>query len=234
LVGANFQRRHFRPEIINLLDEFIFFEQLSLPQINAIVGLQLDQVRRSAHGQDIESPFSDGLVDRLAQVGYKPEYGAREPRRQIRRQVETKLAKAMLGGTLHADGAVTCDYDAGHYEVIFARQPLPAMEKAAADAELRGSHSVIDRTLEAGKADRVRMPKGVPPHGKMPRLSVYSPAAAARRGRPEVLRRTHPALAADVGAMRSPSASGVTAIESRSGTGFSMCLIAPDYNKLNG
>jgi ATP-dependent Clp protease ATP-binding subunit ClpC len=55
-------------------------------------------------GQGIALEFDESLVDHLAEVGYQPEYGARELRRQVRSLVETKLANALLKGDLSPTG----------------------------------------------------------------------------------------------------------------------------------
>ena len=55
-------------------------------------------------GQGIALEFDESLVDHLAEVGYQPEYGARELRRQVRPLVETKLANALLKEDLSPTG----------------------------------------------------------------------------------------------------------------------------------
>ena len=90
-------RGHFRPEFLNRLDEVIVFESLSSKaQIEDIVRLQLERVKRAAHAQDIYLHIDDSLVGHLAEEAYQPEFGARELKRQIRQQLETRLATAML------------------------------------------------------------------------------------------------------------------------------------------
>jgi ATP-dependent Clp protease ATP-binding subunit ClpC len=94
----NVLRRHLRPEFLNRIDEIVVFHALDRDQIREIVGLQLERVKRTARGQGITLEFDESLVDHLAEVGYQPEYGARELRRRIRGLVETALASAMLSG----------------------------------------------------------------------------------------------------------------------------------------
>ncbi|HEX8794185.1 MAG TPA: AAA family ATPase, partial [Polyangiaceae bacterium] len=77
-------RQHFRPEFVNRLDEVIVFHALNRDDIRAIVQLQLERVRRMARGQGVELAFEDSLVDHLTEVGYRPEFGARELKRRIR------------------------------------------------------------------------------------------------------------------------------------------------------
>ncbi len=105
-------RGHFRPEFLNRLDEVIVFESLSKAQIEDIVRLQLERVKRAAHAQDIYLHIDDSLVGHLAEEAYQPEFGARELKRQIRQQLETRLATAMLKGEVKEGETVTFFYDA--------------------------------------------------------------------------------------------------------------------------
>ena len=94
----NVLRRYLRPEFINRIDEIIVFHALDRKQIRDIVGLQLERVKRIAHGQGLTGEIDNSLIDHLADVGYRPEFGARELRRQIRSLIETRLASAVLRG----------------------------------------------------------------------------------------------------------------------------------------
>lgn len=91
-------RAHFRPEFINRWDEVIVFRPLDNEELENIVRLQLASVRQMALGQNVDLVFSDEAIKWFARHGYKPEYGARELKREIRYELENKLAKAMLNG----------------------------------------------------------------------------------------------------------------------------------------
>jgi len=104
-------RRYLRPEFLNRIDEIIVFHALDRAQIRDIVGLQLERVKRLARGQGLTLEFDQSLVDYFAEVGYQPEFGARELRRQIRSQLETLLANAMLKGDIEEGDKVTFSYD---------------------------------------------------------------------------------------------------------------------------
>ncbi|MBX3492643.1 MAG: ATP-dependent Clp protease ATP-binding subunit [Parvibaculum sp.] len=106
-------RGHFRPEFLNRLDEIIVFQSLTRDEIRQIVLLQLNRVKRTAASQGVEITFDDSLVDTLVAEGYRPEYGAREIKRQIRSLVETRLARAMLGGEVMQGDAIRVGWDAG-------------------------------------------------------------------------------------------------------------------------
>jgi ATP-dependent Clp protease ATP-binding subunit ClpC len=127
-------QQHFRPEFLNRLDEIIIFEALSKAQIREIVTLQLERVRRTASAQDIELVFDDSLVDHLAATGYKPRFGARELKRQIRQGLETVLAKQMLGGDVKEGDRVTCAWDEAQGKVVLTATPAASKDVTAKDA----------------------------------------------------------------------------------------------------
>ena len=104
-------RQHFRPEFLNRIDEIIIFESLDKEQIEEIVYLQLEKVKRLARGQGIEITFDNSVVKQLAKIGYLPEYGARELRRQIKNEIENRLAKEILKGTISEGSTVTVSFD---------------------------------------------------------------------------------------------------------------------------
>jgi ATP-dependent Clp protease ATP-binding subunit ClpC len=115
-------RAHFRPEFLNRIDEIIIFHALDRAQIRNIVDLQLDRVKRSAHGQGVELEIDPSLVDHLATVGFRPEYGARELRRLIRSDLETGLARALLASEISRGDRVVARWDGAQNKAIFDRQ----------------------------------------------------------------------------------------------------------------
>ena len=104
-------RQRFRPEFLNRLDEVIVFEALEKEQIEQIVNLQLERVKRMARGQGIEITFESSVIKQLAKIGYLPEFGARELRRQIKSEIENRLAKEILKGTISEGSVVKVTYD---------------------------------------------------------------------------------------------------------------------------
>lgn len=104
-------RDFFRPEFLNRIDEIIVFEALDEGQIEQIVKLQLERIKRTARGQGVELNFDDSVVKHLAKIGYLPEYGARELRRQIKSEIENRLAKEILKGEIGEGSVVVVSYD---------------------------------------------------------------------------------------------------------------------------
>jgi hypothetical protein len=70
-------------KFINRIDEIIVFHALGRNEIRSIVQLQLERVKRTAHGQGVELIVDPPLVEHFAAAGFQPELGARELRRRI-------------------------------------------------------------------------------------------------------------------------------------------------------
>jgi ATP-dependent Clp protease ATP-binding subunit ClpC len=119
-------RGHFRPEFLNRIDEIIVFHALGKEEIRHIVGLQLDRVARSAASQGVTLTFDQTLIDHFAEEGYKPEFGARELKRLIRSELETALAREMLGGGIGKGDHASARWDDKAERVVFERQEPPA------------------------------------------------------------------------------------------------------------
>ncbi|MBN3766151.1 AAA family ATPase [Burkholderia sp. Ac-20365] len=129
----NVLRQHFRPEFLNRIDDIILFKSLGRDETRHIVRLQLEHVSRLASSQDIELAFDDSIVDHLATQGYRPEFGARELRRQIQQQIENQLAREMLNGDVKEGMRIVCRYDVDKKLVTFGpaagdKQPEPVAE----------------------------------------------------------------------------------------------------------
>jgi ATP-dependent Clp protease ATP-binding subunit ClpC len=105
-------RQFFKPEFLNRLDEILIFEALSREHIKDIVNLQLQRVSRLARGQGIELTFDESVVNRLADIGYQPEYGARELKRRIKSEIENKLATEILSGNISEGANLKISYNA--------------------------------------------------------------------------------------------------------------------------
>lgn len=109
--------RYFKPEFINRIDDIIVFHSLTKEQIKEIVKLQLERVRRTAHAQGLSLTFAESIVDHLAEVGFKPEYGARELKRKIRSEIEIKLASALLTRKVQEGDSLKITFDQGSQTV---------------------------------------------------------------------------------------------------------------------
>ena len=115
-------RQHFRPEFLNRIDDIILFHALTKEQIRLIVQLQLERVKRTARGQEIELEFANAALDRLADVSYIPEFGARELKRKIQTEIETPLAREILSGNITTGDTILVDFEKQSGKMTFTKQ----------------------------------------------------------------------------------------------------------------
>ncbi|MCD7927388.1 MAG: AAA family ATPase, partial [Oscillospiraceae bacterium] len=119
-------RRTFRPEFLNRLDELIIFHQLDQGQIVQIARRMLEETGYRLDKLGIRLTVSDAAVDRLAQEGFDPAYGARPLRRIIRAQVEDRLAELLLQGELTRGGQAQVDCQEEEIVIKSKREEQPA------------------------------------------------------------------------------------------------------------
>ncbi|MBT9139834.1 MAG: Chaperone protein ClpB 1 [Dehalococcoidia bacterium] len=104
-------RRHFRPEFLNRIDEIVLFKPLTLEETKQIVDLQLALLLRRLAERSISLTLTGEARDFIAQAGYDPVYGARPLKRYLQREVETVLARKLIGGEIADGDSVTLDTD---------------------------------------------------------------------------------------------------------------------------
>ncbi|SFN60613.1 ATP-dependent chaperone ClpB [Mycetocola miduiensis] len=114
-------RSHFRPEFLNRIDEIVLFKPLTFAEIERIVDLQLDELRERLAEQRITLEATEQARRYLAEQGFDPAYGARPLRRYISREVETRVARALLRGDLPEDSTIVIDLADGELTVLPGR-----------------------------------------------------------------------------------------------------------------
>lgn len=95
---------HFRPELLNRIDDVVLFKPLQMSEIRAIVDLLLNSLRTRLADRRITLSVTDAAKTWLGKKGYDPVYGARPLKRVIQRELETKLGRRLIAGEI-ADGS---------------------------------------------------------------------------------------------------------------------------------
>ncbi|MCE0734063.1 ATP-dependent chaperone ClpB [Halomonas sp. G15] len=102
---------HFRPELINRIDEVVVFHALGQEQIQAIAGIQLDRLRARLAEHELSLEVSDAAMAQLAVVGFDPVFGARPLKRAIQARIENPLAQDLLAGKFSPGDVIRVDAD---------------------------------------------------------------------------------------------------------------------------
>ena len=113
----NALRQHLRPEFVNRIDEVIEFQALSQAEIAQVVTLQLQRVEKMLTAQGFAISWTPAAVEKLAQLGYDPQFGARPVKRAIQEHVLNALSRALLSETVSRDKPITIDAENG--EIVF-------------------------------------------------------------------------------------------------------------------
>lgn len=93
-------KRSFRPEFLNRIDELIVFHSLEKKHIREIITLMADQLKKRLSEQGIDFELTEAAKDKITDLGFDPEYGARPLRRALQKQVEDRLSEELLKGTI--------------------------------------------------------------------------------------------------------------------------------------
>ena len=97
-------RLHFRPEFLNRVDDIILFKPLTLEEIEKIVDLLANDLRKRLQSRQITLELTEPARRFIAQAGFDPVYGARPLKRFIARELETRLGRSLIKGEI-LDGA---------------------------------------------------------------------------------------------------------------------------------
>ncbi|HEX4220302.1 MAG TPA: ATP-dependent chaperone ClpB [Acidimicrobiales bacterium] len=102
-------RTRFRPEFLNRVDDVVVFKPLTLPEIERIVALLMDELRQRIGQRGVELSVTEEALRYIAKSGYDPAYGARPLRRYIAHHVENRIGRALLGAQVGPGTVIRID-----------------------------------------------------------------------------------------------------------------------------
>ncbi len=98
-----------RPEFLNRIDEIVLFTPLDKKEIQEIVDLQVNSVRKMLAANGVKLEVTKPALELLAEDGYDPEFGARPVKRTIQRLVLNQLSKDILAQKVNRDKPIRID-----------------------------------------------------------------------------------------------------------------------------
>lgn len=105
--------KHFSPEFVNRIDETVVFHPLQKEQIRGIAEIQIGLLNKRLCNNDLALQASPAVLDRIAEIGYDPVYGARPLKRAIQNWIENPLAQQVLQGDYVAGDIIAVDVNIG-------------------------------------------------------------------------------------------------------------------------
>jgi ATP-dependent Clp protease ATP-binding subunit ClpB len=91
---------HFKPEFLNRIDDTCFFTPLSLEDVKEIIVKMTHQLVKRLEEQEIKLEIAESAKTWIAKNAYEPAYGARPLKRYLTREIETPLAKLIIGNKI--------------------------------------------------------------------------------------------------------------------------------------
>jgi ATP-dependent Clp protease ATP-binding subunit ClpB len=97
---------HFRPEFVNRIDEIVVFHGLDEKHIGSIARIQLHVLEQRLAKMDMKLVVDDSALQKIAEAGFDPVYGARPLKRAIQQEIENPLSKMILEGRFGPKDAI--------------------------------------------------------------------------------------------------------------------------------
>ncbi|WP_333820441.1 ATP-dependent chaperone ClpB [Ohtaekwangia sp.] len=102
-------KKSVRPEFVNRIDEIIMFRPLSRKDVRKIVDIQVNLVCKRLEESGIKLEITESARERIAKLGFDPQFGARPLKRVMQREILNELSKQILAGKVHKDSVILVD-----------------------------------------------------------------------------------------------------------------------------
>lgn len=99
-------RSHFKPEFLNRIDDIVIFGQLTRKEIEKIIDVQLEKLRKNLAERGITIILEDSAKALLSEEGYDPTFGARPLKRAIQTLIQNPLAIKLLNGEIRSGSII--------------------------------------------------------------------------------------------------------------------------------
>lgn len=118
-------RQAFKPEFVNRLDDIVVFSALSEQELAEIVNLYIDRLSARLHERRLQLGVTPDARTWLAERGYDPLYGARPLRRLMQKEIDDRLARALLAGEVRDGDTVVVGLAPDGESLTVARAEVP-------------------------------------------------------------------------------------------------------------
>ena len=102
---------HFRPELLNRIDELVVFHSLNKEHVRKIADVQLLRLHNRLQEHSLSLQLTDAAKNLVVEEGFDPVYGARPLKRSIQRNLENPLAQELLAGHFLPDEIILADVE---------------------------------------------------------------------------------------------------------------------------
>ena len=104
-------RGHFRPEFLNRLSDVVLFKPLTIEEIKAVVERLVSELGQRLAERRLRLDISAAACEHIARSGFDPVYGARPLKRFLEREIETRIARYLIAGSIRDDSQIIVDIE---------------------------------------------------------------------------------------------------------------------------
>jgi len=105
-------RKHFKPELLNRIDDIVIFHSLDNSHFYRIAKKMMNELAERLRKQEITLEVDDSVINYILEAGTDPLFGARPLKRFIQREIETKIARELIKGDIMPDTTIFLEMDA--------------------------------------------------------------------------------------------------------------------------
>lgn len=110
-------RKHFKPELLNRIDDIVIFHALDNSHFYGIAKKMLGELGQRMKGQQLDLAVDDSVIDYIIEAGTDPVFGARPLKRFIQREIETKIARELIKGEIDANATLHLAMEDGKLKI---------------------------------------------------------------------------------------------------------------------
>ncbi len=111
-------KHHFRPEFLNRIDEIVYYQPLSRPQVEQIVGLLVEKLNQRLADKQLTVRLTDAALRTVIDKGFDPAYGARPLKRFLQAKVETLVARRVIAADVQPGDVLVIDSDGEGLRIV--------------------------------------------------------------------------------------------------------------------
>ncbi len=116
ILNKIFEDNIFRPEFVNRFDATVVFSPLTKENLLDIAQLMLNSLKKNLQEKEINFEITEDLKQKIVELSYKPEFGAREMRRVVQDNVENAIAEALISDKIQKGDII--QINAASFEVV--------------------------------------------------------------------------------------------------------------------
>lgn len=111
-------KQRISPEFVNRLNDIVLFRPLTMQIIKDITNLQLSKLAKSMANRGIDVIFDEDVTQKIAEIGYAPEYGARPIKRAVEEHIVNKLTLKFLTGEINQNQPIQISIENNELKIL--------------------------------------------------------------------------------------------------------------------